>query len=301
MELVGTSSSFKGQSGDTPLIPSWLNDNDLLYKGTGGEPNANTEPQSVPNNGPPDPMQSLPQTNIPIPAIADRLRFTAARNNFSRYIKSGGNNRRSLGRAVSHYIGASLGGPRTAAIRLGSARVASSRLVSFLADAVNRGTDAALKALNLDALVGLPIQEILVGLSDYICPDGGTIDEGIAREAFIETIVELSEEGITNLDELTGEQIQIVFELYAAHAIEIRLYNDIGTNSIKLPHDDLEIERIQAQLNDFIRRGVSDALSANQIPTATLTPDRMLQFVDEIYNQSYEILLNLSEAEEEGV
>ena len=206
-----------------------------------------------------------------------------------------------MGRAVSHYIGASLGGPRTAAIRLGSARVASSRLISFLADAVNRGADAALKALNLDALVGLPIQEILVGLSDYICPDGGTIDEGIAREAFIETIVELSEEDITNLDELTGEQIQTVFEIYAAHTIEIRLYNDIGTNSIKLPHDEIEVERIQAQLNDFIRRGVSDALAANKIPTASLTPDRVLQFVDEIYSQSYDILLNLCEAESEGV
>ncbi len=298
---MGTSSSFKGQSGDTPLIPSWLNDNDSLYNGTGGEPNASAETQSVQNNIHPDPSQSPAQANIPIPTIADRLRFTAARKNFSRYIKSGGDDRRSLGRAVSHYIGASLGGPRTAAIRLGSARVASSRLISFLADAVNRGADAALKALNLDALVGLPIQEILVGLSDYICPDGGTIDEGIAREAFIETIVELSEEDITNLDELTGEQIQTVFEIYAAHTIEIRLYNDIGTNSIKLPHDEIEVERIQAQLNDFIRRGVSDALAANKIPTASLTPDRVLQFVDEIYSQSYDILLNLCEAESEGV
>lgn len=298
---MGTSSSFKGQSGDTPLIPSWLNDNDSLYNGTEGDPNASAETQSVQNKIHLDPSQSPAQANIPIPTIADRLRFTAARKNFSRYIKSGGDDRRSLGRAVSHYIGASLGGPRTATIRLGSARVASSRLISFLADAVNRGADAALKALNLDVLVGLPIQEILVGLSDYICPDGGTIDEGIAREAFIETIVELSEEGITNLDELTGEQIQTVFEIYAAHTIEIRLYNDIGTNSIKLPHDEIEVERIQAQLNDFIRRGVSDALAANQLPTASLMPDRVLQFVDEIYNQSYDILLNLCEEESEGV
>lgn len=235
-----------------------------------------------------------------MPAIADSSRFTAARNNFSRFVGSGGDDRRSLGRAVSHYVGSSLGGPRTAAARLGSARGAGSRLLSFLSDTVNRGADAALRALNLDSLAGRPIQEIFLGLSDYICPDGGSLDEGIAREAFVETIADLAGAGITELNGLTVDQMQTVFELYATNVIEARLYNDIGAKVIILPHNEREIERIQAQLNDFIRRGVSDVLTVNQVTATSLTPDRVLQFVDNIYEQSYEILLSLGEVEAEG-
>lgn len=241
-----------------------------------------------------------PRLDIPIPSIADSSRFTAARNNFSRFVGSGGGDRRSLGRAVSHYVGASLGGPRTAAARLGSARGAGSRLLSFLSDAVNHGADAALRSLNLDSLAGRPIQEIFLGLSDYICPDGGSLDEGIAREAFVETIADLAGAGITELDGLTVDQIQTMFELYVTHVIEARLYNDIGAKVIILPHNEREIERIQAQLNDFIRRGVSDVLTVNQLTATSLTPDRVLQFVDNIYEQSYEILFSLGEVEAEG-
>ena len=77
--------------------------------------------------------------------------------------------------------------------------------------------------------------------------------------------------------------MQTVFELYATNVIEARLYNDIGAKVIILPHNEREIERIQAQLNDFIRRGVSDVLTVNQVTATSLTPDRVLQFVDNIY------------------
>lgn len=105
---------------------------------------------------------------------------------------------RSLGRAVSHYVGSSSGGARTAAARMGSARGAGSRLLGFLSDAVARGATEALRSLNLDGLAGRPIEEIFLGLADYVCPDGGSIDEGIAREAFIETIADLAGAGITD-------------------------------------------------------------------------------------------------------
>lgn len=296
---MGTSSSFGGQSGGTPLIPSWLDTNAYILGASNGL-DSGADPQSAPGDVSLPPSQAQSQADIPIPAIADSSRFTAARNNFSRFVGSGGDDRRSLGRAVSHYVGSSLGGPRTAAARLGSARGAGSRLLSFLSDAVNRGADAALRALNLDSLAGRPIQEIFLGLSDYICPDGGSLDEGIAREAFVETIADLAGAGITELDGLTVDQMQTVFELYATNVIEARLYNDIGANVIILPHNEREIERIQAQLNDFIRRGVSDVLTVNQVTATSLTPDRVLQFVDNIYEQSYEILLSLGEVEAEG-
>ncbi len=41
----------------------------------------------------------------------------------------------------------------------------------------------------------------------------------------------------SDLDGLTADQMQTVFELYATNAIEARLCNDIGAKTITLPSD----------------------------------------------------------------
>jgi hypothetical protein len=74
---------------------------------------------------------------------------------------------------------------------MGSSRGASAGLVRFLNDASANGVREALRTLNLESLPGRPIEEVFAGLADYICPEGGSIDEGIARDAFVETIADL--------------------------------------------------------------------------------------------------------------
>lgn len=289
---MGTSSSFGGQSGTSSLIPSFLGD-----EGAPPAVGPDALPDGAPSAVPLDGQPPQPPARPPIPVIADRTRFTAARNNFSRFAGSGGRDRASLGRAVSHYVGSSTGGPRGATAKMGSSRGAGSRLLGFLSDAVNRGAAEALRALDLGALAGRPIEEIFLGLSDYICPDGGSIDEGIAREAFIETIAELAEAGVTDLDMLNADQVQTVFELFATNAIEARICNDIGTKAVVLPSDAREAARVQAKLGDFIRRGVADALTAARAAVAALTPARALDVVTGIYEQAFGILQIMGDAE----
>jgi hypothetical protein len=183
---------------------------------------------------------------------------------------------------------------------MGSARGAGSRLLGFLSDAVTRGAAQALRALDLADLAGRPIEQIFLGLADYVCPDGGSIDEGIAREAFIETIADLADAGITDLDGFTADQMQTVFELYATNAIEARLCNDIGAKTITLPSDSREAAQVQAQLHDFIQRGVADALTTARASAAALTPERVLQFVDRVYQQAFGILRIMGDTEAEA-
>ncbi|MGA8139687.1 MAG: Qat anti-phage system associated protein QatB [Desulfobaccales bacterium] len=242
-----------------------------------------------------------PPDRPPIPDEVAEGRFTAARSSFSRFVRSGGRDRASLGRAVSHYISTTSGGAKRAAQRMGSSRASGARLVGFLSDVSSRGVGAALRALNLEGLAGRPIDEVFLGLADYICPDGGTIDEGIAREAFIEMIADVAESGITDLDRITAEQMQTVFELFATHAIEARLCNDIGMKTITLPADARDAMLVQEQLQDFIRRGVSDALAAVRDSFQALTPDRVLGFVDVVYEQAFGILQSLGDMEAERV
>ena len=180
---------------------------------------------------------------------------------------------------------------------MGSSRTTATGLVNFLNQAAAQGVREALRSLNLDTLTGQPIEQVFAGLADYICPPGGSIDEGIARDAFIETIADLADAGITDIDQLTGDQIQTVFELYATHAIEARICNDVATSIVAMPANVRAAERVQEQLRDFIRRSVSDAVAASPDRIATLTPDRVNDFVGAIYQSSFEFIQVLADAE----
>lgn len=180
---------------------------------------------------------------------------------------------------------------------MGASRNSGARLLGFLADAQARGVREALRALDLESLAGRPITEIFVGLADYICPGAGTVDEGIAREAYIETIVELASEGLTDLATFTPDQMQTVFELYATHAIEARICNDIGAKAVTMPADAQAAHRVEQQLRDFIRGAVADALTRARAETPNLTPERIQGFVDGVYESAFAILQTLGDAE----
>jgi hypothetical protein len=290
---MGTSNAYGGPGGGTPLIPSWLEPPAGPIgpsPGDGGIP-------AIPTPGQPLPSPMQPPALPPIPPPAEPGRYRAPRGNFSRYASSGGGDRRNLGRALSRYVSGSSGGAGQAARRMGASRTAGANLISFLRDAAARGTQEALRALRFDRLVGKPIEDIFLGLAEYVCPDGGTIDEGIAREAYMETIADLAEAGITDIDALTLDQVQTIFELYAANAIEARIYNDIGTNVIQLPQDAREVLSLQTQLHEFILRSVSDAMTHAREGLEALTRERSAQFVTRIYEQAFGILKSLGEAE----
>jgi hypothetical protein len=285
---MGTSNSNKGTRGKgTPLIPTWL--------GTGnadlGNPPANPDENENDNTHSPDVLTppNLPQ--LPPPGNPDR--YKVPRTNFSRFVSSGGKDSASLRRAVSGYISGTTGSARNAVRSMGSSRVTSVRLLNFLSSVAERGVQNALQSLKLQNLVGHPIEEIFIGLADYVCPEGGTMDAGIARDAFIQTIADLAENGVTDLNTLNLDQIQTVFELYATHAIEWRLYNEIGQKAITLSVNQDEATRIEKQLNDFIKRGVADALTAARGELEKLTQEHILEFVDNVYEQAFTILIAL--------
>ena len=302
---MGTSNSYGGAGGGKPLIPSWLDDG----PGPGGPQPAPSAPPAQPPvgaDGTPPPVPGvLPSVGgvggptspslPPVPAAGDPRRYTAARNNFTRFLSSGGSDRRSLGRALSHYVSNSSGGSRNAARRMAVARNSTARLASVLSSAISGNAPAVLRSLGLESLAGRPIEEIFLGIMEVICPDGGAIDDSIAREAFVETIIDLAENGIADFDALTPDQVQTILELNVTHAIEARICNDIGAHAISMPQDAKEASEIQAQLFEFVGRAVSDSFAANQI--ATITQDQVTRTIDTIYEQSYSILQSMAEAE----
>lgn len=291
---MGTSNAYGGAGGGTPLIPSWLKGDADGGTSPGADDGDGAQPPSPDGTPPAVPPAPAPRPATPAGA-SDR--FTSARNNFTHFVGSGGSDRKSLGRAVSQYVSKSAGGSRQAALRMGSSRWAGTGLVRFLNNASTNGIREALRTLNLESLAGQPIEEVFAGLADYICPEGGSIDEGIARDAFVETIADLAGAGITDIDALTPGQIQTVFELYATHAIEARICNDIGTKIVTLPANAHTAERVQAQLREFIQRGVSDAINAAGVNIQSLTPDSVMKFVTDVYQSAFEVLQTMGDGE----
>src|SRR5579859_3641542 len=139
---MGTSNSYRGGGGDRPLVPSWVSGG-----GSGspppsppspppsapppGQTPAPAGPTSAPGppNQPNSPPPASPRPDVPpaptlpaIPASGEKTRYASARNSFSRFASSGGRDRRSLGRSISHYVSKAAGGSRTAAQRMGAAR-----------------------------------------------------------------------------------------------------------------------------------------------------------------------------------
>ncbi|OJY17180.1 MAG: hypothetical protein BGO98_13635 [Myxococcales bacterium 68-20] len=288
---MGTSSSYRGPGGGTPLVPSWVD-----AEASAATVPPGTDAESGEEAALADPMSGA-DVGVPQPP-ADPGRFAAPRASLTRFATSGGTDRRSLGRAVSGYVSGAAGGSALAARRLGASRRATAGLLGFLSDVQARGVPAALRALNLEALAGRSVEEIFIGLADFVCPVGGTVDDGIARDAFIETIAQLAAEGISDLATLSTDQMQTVFEIYATHAIEARLCNDIGAKTVAMPASAFAAAAVEAQLRDFIRRGVADALADARAALAALTTRSVLQFVDEVYASAFEILRLMGEAEE---
>lgn len=306
---MGTSNSYGGSGGSKPLIPSWLSDG-----GDGVGPDGSQPAPAPPLQRPiPDGAGSvnpvpgvLPSTNgagvpaaptlPPLPPSGDPRRYTSARNNFTRFVSSGGRDRRSLGRAVSQYVSSSFGGSRNAARRMAVSRRSTAQLAGILNSAIGGNASAALRSIGLERLAGRPIEEIFLGIMEVVCPDGGAIDDSIAREAFVETIVDLAENGITDFDTLNAAQVQTILELNVAHAIEARLCNDIGSQSITLPQDAKAAADIQEQLFEFVERSVSDAFTANQVGKS-MTQEQVTRAIDTVYEQAYSILQSMAEAE----
>lgn len=304
---MGTSNSYKGAGGGKPLIPSWLGGGDDGDSPSPGSPTPNAPPPSDGTGSPPPLPGVLPSVgggaapgsspSPTSPPAGDPKRYIAARNGFTRFVSSGGTDRRSLGRAISHYVSNSSGGSRNAARRMVVSRGSTSRLANILSSTVGGNAPVVLRSLGLERLAGRPIEEVFLGMMDVICPDGGSIDDSIAREAFAETIVDLTENGITDFDTLTVAQVQTILELNVAHAIEARLCNDIGAQAISLPQDAKQAEAIQSQLFEFVERAVADAFATNPLGSASLTQDQVTRTIDTVYEQSYSILASMAEAE----
>lgn len=277
---MGTSGRSGGPSSQTPLVPSWLEP---------AAPPAPPDGGAAPERGPnphPDPRQPLP----PIPPSPPPGRFKSARTNFSSFARSGGRDVRALRRAVGQYARSGTGGSGNATRRMGASRATASLALGVLRDFQRDGVVETLRRLDLADLVGRPLEDIFIGLTDTVCGDGGSIDEGIAREAWLETVAELHELHVANPADLTPDDMRTIFLTFVAHSIVGRLLQDIGANGFKFAGDLADVEAFDEQLRSYIRRSVEDSFSGDLTAPAALSDEQIGRVVDQTYREAWDLL-----------
>jgi hypothetical protein len=296
---MGSSTRNRGQNGKTPLVPSWLDENgggnDFTPKGPvipqnlDGDESAPNSPQTPQN---PDGDEKQLNNN---PTQQDPKRFSAARSNFTRYINNGGSGGGYLRRAVSSYVRHAAGGSQNATKRLGSARNTTAKLLSVVGGFANSGVSATARLLHLGDIIGKSAKDAFLRIMDFVCPDGGRTDEGIARNAYIEALSEMPDWENKQIETLTPPEFLAFTEIYMADVIEGRIVNDIGNKMFSLPKDIATVEGIQEQMKDFIKGAVSDAVFQLKIDIKNIDSSQTQSIVDSVYKTAFDIMLALGE------
>lgn len=265
---MGTSTRNKGQSGHTPLVPSWLEDDET--DGREGQKAGEIKP---------------------IPPDGDINRFTGPRGTFTKFLSGGGRDGSSMRNSISQYVSHSLGGSSRATTRLGAARNSTVRLYNVLNSlSMGGGISEVSHQLSIDNLEGLSASSFFTKIASFVCPDGGPNDEGMARSAYFDTIAENPMLYEKKIEELTVQDCMSVLETYMCKVIMEHIKNDIANKIITLPNDINEISRIEGLVEQLIQQSVADACAEVQQKNMKMTNTKAGQITDSIYKKTYEIL-----------
>lgn len=280
---MGTSSSYGGPS--SGLVPDWVDGVDSGVGGDGtdqdGGDNSDTEKSTAADGGEAGTPQA-PPTVAPPGGM-----FTYPRGQFTRFTNGGDS--KSLGRALKGYVSAAGGGVGATRRMPHSTRVASG--VAGLASAVaNDGAEAALARFNLQDLAGRPAAEVLEAVAEVICPDGGTIDESIARDAMLEAIAEVAADDPGAFDELSTDQLDEFLCDVITRSVVTKVLNEIGTNALHGSASDADFREAERITRDFTQGRVRDALGNRFDVGSRPTQSEIDRSISEVYADTFDML-----------
>lgn len=290
---MGTSSTYGGPS--SGLVPSWVDDADPGGGSGDAAPDTGDDSQTDPGQAGPDAGDASPDvsTSPATPGPVSLPNMSGPRGNFTRFTNSG--NERALSRAVSGYL-ASTGGGRRAAQRMPSSTRLASGIAGFANSFATEGPARALQRFELQGMAGRPAVEVFDALADTLCPDGGTIDEGIARDAMLESIAVFATEDLGNFEDLTADHLQEFLAEVITRCIETKVINEIGTNSLHGSATDADFRGAEGILHDYTSQAVRDALSDVLNSAGAVDGAQMEVRIAGVFSDAFNILQSILEA-----
>jgi hypothetical protein len=284
---MGTSKGYGGPS--SGLVPSWIDD---VAQPAGPAAQPNGPGQSNPSQ--PGSTPSQPGSSPSGPVNNDGTgSLRGARSSFTRFARTGSPS--DLGNALSSYVRKGVGGSSRGARRMGTSRATAAKLLSIFGEVQRNGAAETLRRLQLTVAPGQPASQILLALLEFICPPGGAIDEGVARQAALNTIAELDEAGSGSFEDMTEADRQNFFLDFVANSIESMIMADLGGRGITMPDDVEAVERIQSQLSSFIT-GCTRGQLANRLEQWPAPTDQEVnQVTSAIYEAAFDLIATAAE------
>jgi hypothetical protein len=173
---------------------------------------------------------------------------------------------------------------------MGSSRAAAGRLVSIARDVQSAGAAAALARHQLGALAGRPADEVFLHLIEVVCPPGGSINEAISRQALLDAILELTEGGAANFDQLSAGQWEEFLLSFIGNSIEGKILSDIGSQALKIPESAGDVNALQDQMKDFIRGCTRESLSDSLHDVSKLTDAEIATCINDVYEAAFQYI-----------
>jgi len=178
---------------------------------------------------------------------------------------------------------------------MGASRATAAALISLFGNIQRDGAEQTLRRLQLTVAPGQPASQVLLTLLEFICPPGGAIDEGVARQAALNTIGQMEEAGSGSFEDMTQADQQNFFLAFVANSIEGMVMADLGGRGITIPDDVEAVERIQSQLSSFIT-GCTRGQLANRLEQWPAPTDQEVnQVTSAIYEAAFDLIATAAE------
>lgn len=271
---MGTSDRYEGSQSppdsnmaDEPASPPSVNPGG----GQGSSGNEANEGQEGALPPKPDPSKPLESKKSQL-SKARGLMTEAVRTSDPGKIKCG----------AAHYVKACGGGPE-AAHGMPNSRAVAVRIAGLARSIQNQGSEQALRHFHLEDMVGMPAEDVFGDLIDMICPDGGTLDEAVARQAMAHATGDLAEAQVGSFENLSTNDFRDFSMSYVARSIEIKIYNETATNAVGASFDVEGVASFEKSLYDFVDGCVKDEFDAQKIDFARIEQKETNRFVENLY------------------
>lgn len=281
---MGTSRSYDGPTGHTPLLPPWA-----PPAPPDGAPDEDGPPEEAPDGTP----EEAPEDIVP-PPTAPRPTWSSPKRAMSRYASTGGRDTGYIRRAGRGFVAAQ-GGARVAAAGSVSGRRSAARLGGALAAAVADGAAGLLRFLGAQH-VGGDVDALLSALVDAIAPAGALAEEAAARAAAAATLDEffstygVDERGLDALDALPANVVGDILEHYTAEYVFTRLMETLASRIENGAASAQEVCRMERDLRAYVTEQIRSELSDRDVLQIDWSGPGAERLVNNVFTEAYAIM-----------
>ena len=287
---MGTSSSYSGPTGKNPLIPPWA---DVPGGDFGGSAPGAAPQESSKQDGNNEDSDKNPKGSADKPNYPPLIPWGDAKSNFTRYVKSKHPNSYTARKATRSFVKAQ-GGAKNASSSSIRGRSTAQNIGGLFSGLAREGSKLVYKEFNFQKCIGKKASELLDIFVDLVIEDGGNLEDAIARKATVETfnkifeVLDVKEKGLEALQNMTVEDVKLVFQTYLGEYISTSMLQKVGQILEKVPES--EARQKEKWIRTYITTKISIDIKDVDISSMDWKGKEGKDFVSRIFVEAYKLI-----------